>query len=121
MANFTKQELFDSIQELKKINSEIDVLNNEIKRRKTRRKELTDILVKVMRTNEIDSFDTSDGNIIYTKSKVKQSISKKYLLETMSSYFEEIPQIDSDDVVNYILDKREVKIKEDIRHKKNKD
>ena len=39
----------------------------------------------------------------------------------MSSYFQEIPQIDSDDVVNYILDKREVKIKEDIRHKKNKD
>ena len=117
MANFTKQELVDSIQELKKINSEIDVLNNEIKRRKTRRKELTDILVKVMRTNEIDSFDTSDGNIIYTKSKVKQSISKKYLLETMSSYFEEIPQIDSDDVVNYILDKREVKIKEDIRQR----
>ena len=33
MANFTKQELVDSIQELKKINSEIDVLNNEIKRR----------------------------------------------------------------------------------------
>ena len=121
MANFTKQQLIDTIQELKKINSEINILNNEIKNRKNKRKEITDILVNVMKTNEIDSFDTSDGNIIYTQSKVKQSISKKYLLSTMEQYFQEFPQIDSEDVVNYILDKREVKIKEDIRHKKNKD
>tara|TARA_B100000902_G_C27192491_1_gene854625 strand:+ start:837 stop:1202 length:366 start_codon:yes stop_codon:yes gene_type:complete len=121
MANFTKQQLVDTIQELKKINNEIELLNNELKNRKIKRKELTGLLVNVMKTNEIDSFDTSDGNIIYTRSKVKQCISKKYLLETMAEYFEEIPQIDSDEVVNYILDKREVKIKEDIRHKKNKD
>tara|TARA_B100000902_G_scaffold387330_1_gene431254 strand:- start:1322 stop:1726 length:405 start_codon:yes stop_codon:yes gene_type:complete len=121
MATFTKQELVDSIQELKKINNEIDILNKEIKSRKLRKKEVSDVLVNVMKTNEIDSFDTSDGNIIYTKSKIKQSISKKYLIETLDSYFENIPQIDSNNVVDYILDKRKVKIKEDIKHKKNKD
>ena len=34
-------------------------------------------LVNIMKENEIDCFDISDGKLMYTKSKVKQALSKK--------------------------------------------
>lgn len=118
MENITKQELVDSINEIKKLDNEIDLLNKELRERKNKKKQISDILVKVMKSNEIDRFDTKDGNIVYTENKIKQSISKKYLLETVENYFKENTEINYIDLVNYIFNKRQITVKETIKHKK---
>ena len=52
----TKDELINSIKEWITIDEEIKVLKNEIKNRQIHKKSLTDNLVEVMKTNEIDAY-----------------------------------------------------------------
>ena len=57
---------------------------------------------------------------MYTSNKVRAPLSKKYLLESLATYFGDDPNIDSSDVAEFVLDNREIKIKEGIRHKPQK-
>jgi predicted chitinase len=113
----TKDELIDNIKAWMQIEDEIKVLQKEIKERRTKKKVLTAILVDIMKTNDIDCFDMNEGKISYTKSNVKQSVSKKYLMDCLGKYFEENPHVQADDVANYVMENRAVKITEGIRHK----
>jgi hypothetical protein len=49
---------------------------------------ITDSLVEIMREAEIDSLNVSDGNINYVKRDVKKPITKKYLLDVLSQYYD---------------------------------
>jgi hypothetical protein len=73
-----------------------------------------------MRSNEIDCFDINNGKLLYTQSKQKSSINRAYLLEVMSKYFQDDNSIEIDKVTDYILENRQVKIKEGIRCKLDK-
>jgi len=50
----TKDELISNIREWIKIDTDIATLKNEIKNKQTQKKNLTENLVKVMKTNSID-------------------------------------------------------------------
>jgi hypothetical protein len=118
----TKEELVASIKGWMKVDEEIRVLNRELKERRARKKTYTDALVGIMKDNEIDCFDMSAGKIIYTKSRVKPPISKKHLLACLDQYAAANPDcnLPTEDVGQFILDSREAKVKEGIRHKPQK-
>tara|TARA_Y100000996_G_scaffold381677_1_gene336327 strand:- start:1128 stop:1484 length:357 start_codon:yes stop_codon:yes gene_type:complete len=116
----TKEELVSSIKEWIKLEDEMKLLQNELKNRRIKKKMLSDKLVSVMKDNEIDCFDMTGGKLMYTANRVKAPLSKKYLIASLASYFGENPQVDSNDVAEYVLDNREVKIKEGVRHKSEK-
>ncbi len=113
----TKQELVDNIKEYLQVEEEMKVLQKELKGRREKKKMLTTTLVDIMKTNDIDCFDMSEGKITYTKNKVKQPLSKKYLMDCLGKYFEENPDIHADDVTNFVMENRQVKTTEGIRHK----
>ena len=113
----TKDQLVRSIQDWMQVDKEMKLLQKEIKQRRERKKELTTALVDIMKDNEIDCFDISDGKIIYTKNRVKAPISKKHLLDCLGKYFEEHPNVEAEEVSKFILDSRQVQLKESIRHK----
>ncbi len=116
----TKEELLQSVKEWIKIDNEIKLLNQEVKKRRQQKNLLSEGLVDIMKNNEIDCFDLSEGKIMYTSNRVKAPLSKKYLLESLGKYFDEIPNIDSNDVAEFVLENRAVKVKEGIRHKPQK-
>lgn len=116
----TKEELLQSVKEWIKIDNEIKLLNQEVKKRRQQKNALSEGLVDIMKNNEIDCFDLSEGKIMYTSSRIKAPLSKKYLLESLGKYFDEIPNIDSNDVAEFVLENRAVKVKEGIRHKPQK-
>jgi|TARA_B110000285_G_C15136659_1_gene627418 hypothetical protein len=116
----TKDELVSSIKEWIRLEDEMKVLQSELKSRRVQKKMLSDNLVDVMKNNEIDCFDLAGGKLMYSSNKVKAPLSKKYLLDSLQSYFGENPHIDSNDVAEYVLENREVKIKECVRHKPQK-
>lgn len=118
----TKEELVSNIKGWMQIDEEIRVLNRELKERRAQKKALTESLVTIMKDNEIDCFDMSAGKIMYTKNKVKAPISKKHLLSCLEQFAKANPecQLPVGDVGNYILDTRESKLKEGIRHKPQK-
>ena len=45
---------------------------------------------------------------------------KKHLLGCLQQYFEKHPSIDANEVIEYVLEKRDIKVKEGIRHKIDK-
>ena len=105
----TKTILLSNIKEWITINSKIETLQKEVKELKLKKKELSSNLIKIMEYNEIDRFDTKNGNLIHRKTRVKASINKDYLLYTLSEYFKEYPEIDVSDVGSFILNNRPIK------------
>jgi len=113
----TKDELVENIKSWMKVEQELKLLQKEVKERRLVKKQLSQNLVEIMKTNEIDCFDLKEGKIIYTRNNVKSALSKKHLEESLSQYFAQRPDIDPDEVSNYILEKRTIKVNECIRHK----
>jgi len=113
----TKEELVKLIKEWITIDDNIKSLQKNIKKYRTEKKALTDTLVNIMKTNEIDCFDINNGKLIFCKNKVKSALNKTTLLSTLEKYFENQPDVNVTEVRDFVLDNREIKIKEDIRRK----
>tara|TARA_B100000902_G_C27220531_1_gene869409 strand:- start:700 stop:1062 length:363 start_codon:yes stop_codon:yes gene_type:complete len=116
----TKDELVANIKGWIKIDNEMKLLQQELKQRRDLKKQLTESLVDTMKKNEIDCFNMSEGKIIYTKNKVKAPLSKKHLIECLEKYFSEVPNVEASDITDFIMENREIKYKENIRHKVQK-
>lgn len=120
MTTTTKEQLVNTVKEWVSIDQQISLLQKEIKQRRDRKKQLTALLVNIMKTNEIDCFDINDGKIVYTQNRVKAPLNKKYLFECLTKYFSDDPTIQIDEITQFILDNREITTKEQIRLKTNK-
>ena len=114
----TKDQLVQHIKEWIGVDEEIKSLQKEIKTKKEKQKELTKDLMEVMKTNEIECFDLNDGKLVYTKSKTKQTINKKYLMSTLVKCLEDPKDVEK--VTEFILENREEKVRESIRRKIDK-
>ena len=112
-----KEKLAQNIKSWLQVDKEIQLLQKELKERKKKKTDYTNALVQIMKSNEIDCFDISEGKIMYTQSNVKKPINKTHLIECLNKYFENNPQMPTDDIVQFILEHREVNAKESIRHK----
>jgi hypothetical protein len=115
----TKQELVTHIRSWIQIDNEIVEMQKKIKVYREEKKKLTESLVDVMKTNEIDCFDINDGKLIYSKTKTKKALSKKTLLDALSNYFKEDVEL-AKEVSQHILNSREETVKENIRRKVEK-
>jgi hypothetical protein len=109
----TKEELVQNIKNWVKIDNDIRLLNLELLKRKAEKKKISEILIQTMKMNEIDVFNINDGKIIYSKRTVKKPVTKKVLLDILSKYYEGDME-EAQNVNNFILDNREVVIKENI-------
>ena len=115
----TKEELINVIRSWVRNDNEIKQYQESLKQKKLEKKNLTNELVEIMKTNDIDCFDVTGGKIMYTRTKTKQSVSKKLLLSTLSEYFKDDDEM-ATQVTNHILESRSEKITESIRRKENK-
>lgn len=114
----TKEHLVNNIKDWIHYDNEIKKLKKEVKIRKEKQKKLTDDIVKVMKAKEIDCFDLNDGKLIYSQSKTKQTINKQHIMNCLEKYFKENGDENMiTDLTNFILENREIKVKETIRRK----
>ena len=82
------------------------------------KKDITESLVDIMKTNDIEVMSTSDGQLVRTSRKVKSPLSKKPFIGFLSVYFKNDPNIIKE-LSNYIMDSRPEKLHENIKRKKN--
>lgn len=115
----TKNILVQNIKEWVKLDNEIRSLKKEENIRKNEKKKLNENIMSIMRENEIDCIDIKDGQICYNQKSVKKPITKKYLLEILSKYFNGDSE-KADHANDFILNNREEVIKESIVRKINK-
>ena len=112
----TKEELVENIKKWVNYDYEIKNLQKSMKEIREKKKELTKSLIDVMKKHEIDCFDINDGKLLYTKNKVKTPLNKNNLMIALEKYFEN-ETVNVEDVTNFILDNREIKIKENLKKK----
>jgi hypothetical protein len=113
------QILIDTIREWVKIDNEIRTLNKEILIRKKVKSSISSKLMDVMKNNELDSVDIKDGRIEYVNRKTKKPITKKMLLNILSTYYNG-NSLKANELNEYILDNREEVTKEIIVRKVDK-
>ena len=112
----TKDQLIQNIKDWVKIDNEIKLLNLELSKRKTEKKKISDLLIHTMKSNEIDVFDINNGKIVYSQRTIRKPITKKNLLDILSKYYEG-DMNEAEQVNNFILENREVVVKDNLVHK----
>lgn len=115
----TKEQLVGNIKDWIKIDTEILNLKSQIKEKTNAKKLLTDNLVTVMKSNQIDCFDINGGALVYKKSKTKKPINGKSLLAALQNYYKTDPTT-AEDITKHVMNSREEQIKETIKRKIDK-
>ena len=72
-----------------------------------------------MKKNEIDCFDINGGALMYKKNTIKKPVNAKTLMATLQKYYSEDPTVASN-LTKFILDNRDVVVKETIKRKVDK-
>lgn len=114
-----KEELVNNIKEWLKIDNDVVKLKKEIRTKNEEKKKITDLLMKIMKTNEIDCFDINGGALVYKKNVIKKPINAKMLLNNLKNYYKDTPDM-AEILSKYILENREEQVKETIKRKVNK-
>lgn len=115
----TKDELISNIKEWIKIDNELTKMKIEVKERTNKKKQLTESLVNIMKSNAIDCFDINGGALIYKQKKTKKTISGKFLLAQLEEYYKDKPEL-AKEITQRVLDNRVEVIKEEIKRKIDK-
>ena len=114
----SKQELITTIKSWVKLDNDIRSLKKEQTARNNEKKKLTQSLIEIMKTNEIDCVDIKDRQISKLQQNVKKPITKKNLLSILSKYYKgDIEK--ATNITEYISTNREEVIKETISRKIN--
>lgn len=111
----TKEELVQKIKEWIDLDNEILEYQNKLKKKKTDKKNITQLLIETMKKNDIDCVDIKDGSLLYKKKKQKESINKKLLLQTLTEYYKN--QNKAEEISEFILNNRKEKVLETIKRK----
>jgi phage gpG-like protein len=115
----TKDELILNIKEWIKMDNEITKLRSEVKEKTNKKKELTESLVNVMKSNAIDCFDINGGALVYKQKKTRRTISGKFLLSQLEEYYKEQPEL-AKEITKKVLDNRIEVVKDEIKRKIDK-
>ena len=111
----TKAQLVQYIKSWIEVDNDMRKLQKDMKTLWDNKKTLTDALVNVMKSNEIDVFDINDGKLVYAKTKVKVPINKTNLFAVLMQHYND--EEAAKKLREFIMDSRQEKIMESIRRK----
>ena len=111
----SKEILIKNIESWITLESEINNLSSILKEKKNDKKEITNYLINIMKSNNIDVFDVGKNKFIYSKRKTKQSISKKFLLENLERILNNTNEAEK--ITELLLDARQEKIIDNLKKK----
>jgi len=112
------EQLIENVKSWIGLDEELKALRKKARALRNQKKYLTSSLVSIMKDNDIDCFDITDGQLIRTTRQVKTPLSKKHLLASLTRYFQNDPKVGKA-LGTFIMNSRESKTKEDIRRKIN--
>jgi len=107
--------LAKSVKKWFELDEKIKQLQNEIKKFKTQKKQLSTGLIVEMKDNNIDVVNTNNGKLCHIEKKVKSSITKGFLKSCFEKFISD--ETLRDKILDYIYSSREIKIVENIKRK----
>ena len=102
-----KQALIEIVKSWVTLDNQIRALSSKLKDLRKEKKAKNEEMIRVMKANEIDSFDLKDGQILYKKEMKREAITQKRLLEILSKH----PQLGDEQAKHlnqFIYDRRKV-------------
>lgn len=116
VSNVSKEQVKDYLRQWIRIENEISTLSQEIKKRKLIHQQLSVSLMDVMRKNEIDCFDITNGKIVYSKTRTRPPLNKGQLKSALMTYYKE--DVEKASSLNeFLLASRVEKVREAIKMK----
>lgn len=115
-----KNEIINKIKSWLEIEHKISEFSKQLRELRKIKKELNVELLEIMKTNDIDCFDCNSGQILYTKNNVKKALNKKSLFSILTNYDNENNTQSANQLCEYILENREIQVRENIKLKVNK-
>ena len=98
--------------------TKINSIQKELKEIKKNKKQLSMELNEIMKHKQLECIDVTHGQILYTQTKTKKGINKKYLAEVLTKFYKD--QEHAKEVCQFILENRESSVKENIKLKSYK-
>ena len=120
MSDNPKELLIATIKEWIDVNSKLNEVMKAAKEYRIKKKQLTNSLVAIMKNNEIDCFDINNGKIVCRTTKTRAAINRQNLSKSLEQYFIDNPDIDTNEISNFILESRQVKETNTLVIKQNK-
>jgi len=115
----SKEEMITHIKKWMQYDNDIKQLQNELKTKKESRREHTEQLFKIMKSNEIDCFDVNNFKLLFSRTKVKTPLNKSQMVQALMEYFNnDEPRVR--ELEDRLMSARKEKITETIRRKINK-
>jgi hypothetical protein len=116
VSNVSKEQVKDYLRQWIRVENEIGTLSQEIKKRKLIHQQLSVSLMDVMRKNEIDCFDITNGKIVYSKTRTRPPLNKGQLKSALMTYYKE--DVEKASSLNeFLLASRVEKVREAIKMK----
>ena len=114
--SITKEQVKDYLRQWIRVENEISTLATEIKKRKTIHQQLSASLMDVMRKNEIDCFDITNGKIVYSKTRTRPPLNKAQLKNALITYYKDDKETASS-LNEFLIASRVEKVREAIKMK----
>ena len=84
-----KAHLVENVKNWLQIDTEIKKLQQEIRKRRALKKDMTDTLVQIMKSQDIEIMNAGESQLIRTERKTKSALSKKHLINSLLNFFKE--------------------------------
>jgi len=93
---------------------ELKQMKTIVKNKNNAQKGVLKSLANIMKQLNIDSFDTKEGEVNLKQRKTKKALSGKFILTLLNKYLESNTIESAEEVTKYLLDNREVILKDII-------
>jgi uncharacterized protein (UPF0335 family) len=114
--SLTKEQVKDYLRQWIRVENEISTLSVEIKKRKLVHQQLSISLLDVMRKNDIDCFDITNGKIVYSKVKHRAPLNNGQLRSALTTYYKDDAD-KANNLTEFLLSSRVEKTRESIKMK----
>tara|TARA_Y100000389_G_scaffold141018_1_gene138877 strand:- start:361 stop:717 length:357 start_codon:yes stop_codon:yes gene_type:complete len=111
-----KAHLVENVKNWLQIDTEIKKLQQEIRKRRALKKDMTDSLVQIMKSQDIEIMNAGESQLIRTERKTKSALSKKHLINSLLNFFKEDKETVAQ-LTTFIMNTRPEKTVENIRRK----
>jgi hypothetical protein len=102
-----KDKIKKNVEDYMKVEKDIKLLKDELKKRNELKKGITEELVSLMNTTNVDCFEIGNNAIIHKKRKTRQCLSRKYLKTVLNEHINDDMYVEK--LLNIIMENRIIK------------
>ena len=117
--NVMDAEIITKVQRWVSLDNKIEIKKSKLKEYTDEKRHLEEDIVRYVDENRKTNLqiNTSDGHIDFNETKTQQSMTIKYIRDTIHRYFDEGPDAaaDPDAIIDFLLEQRETKSKTVMR------